>query len=602
MKNLFSFYTKSLKNQLIVPLVSAFLLSTFFITTLVLYHNNKIVEEILLQLRTEMLTLVKSNINNKINEAIQLNQINYFNFHSNVLSISDEKQRERYFYSLIKNFDDVAMTYIGLPSGEFYGARRNPDKSFNIVKNNLATNGDSEYYSVNEFGDRVEKVQTFKNFDPRKRPWYKTAIEKKRMSFSSIYSHFVFKEPTLTVSVPIYKNNDLVGVLGVDFLMTWLNSILRRMPIGPNGQIFIIDENKNLVATTTGEEIFLLKNGKSENIKIENSKNLLTKEIMTKYNEKTKKIKLNNKEYLVGKDSFISRGVSWDIYTVILKDDFSGDIKGLLLEAFISVLLVSLLFVLTTLLIIVRLINPILKLNESAKNLSLGIYQEVPLLKDENEIYELTENFNAMGMKLTNLLNHLSSEVKKRTFELEQKNKILKKYSYIDELMQIPNRRRFDEAIAEVMDLSSRNGRPIGLMMIDIDNFKDFNDTYGHIAGDTCLKKVGITIKNCVKRKTDLAARYGGEELVVIVQELGFDDTINIAEKIRQNIKELNIENIKSPSGFVTVSIGVLYGNIEPSQTPEEIIEFADELMYTAKKRGKNRIEVMELSNTLIKK
>ncbi len=592
-----SFFNKfhSIRNQIIIPLIVSFLFSTYIITSLVFYHNNRIIKEVLLQLRNEMLNLVEYNLNNKLYEAMQLNSINSDFLKNDILFLENVKGRERYFYSLIKNFDDVAMTYIGLPSGEFYGARRNPDGSYNIVKNNKETNGHSEYYSINEKGEGVEKVQVFENFDPRLRPWYKIALKNNTMSFSSIYSHFVFKEPTLTASIPIYENGELIGIFGVDFLMTWLNNILRNLPIGKNGQVFIIDENKNLVASTTGEDIFTIKDGKSENIKIQDSKNFLTKSIVLNYKDGTHEIEINKNKYLVAKDTYLLNGIQWEIFTVILRDDFLGNIDLLILQAVLSILLLTFVFILMMLVITERIVKPILRLNDRAKQLTLGAYEKLPSVKEKNEIYELTESFNIMGEKLTNLLNHLAQEVRKRTQELEQKNRILKKYSYLDELMEIPNRRKFDEFIVEAMDLSSRNHRPIGLIMIDIDNFKGFNDTYGHIAGDNCLKKVGHIVKSSVKRKTDLVARYGGEELIVVLRELSYSNAIQIAEEIRKNIEDMKIENNKAPSGYVTISVGLVFGQISSSQTPDELIELADELMYTAKKRGKNRLESMEL-------
>lgn len=585
----------SIRNQIIIPLIVSFLFSTYIITSLVFYHNNKIIKEVLLQLRNEILNLVEYNLNNKLYEVMQLNSINSDFLKNEIFSLEDAKGRERYFYSLIKNFDDVAMTYIGLPSGEFYGARRNPDGTYNIVKNNKETKGNSEYYSINEKGEGLEKIQVFENFDPRLRPWYKTALNNNSMSFSSIYSHFVFKEPTLTASIPIYKNSELLGIFGVDFLMTWLNNILRNLPIGKNGQVFIIDENNNLVASTTGEDIFTIKDGKSQNMKVEDSKNFLTKSVVLNYKEGIDEIKINKNKYLVAKDTYLLNGIQWEIYTVILRDDFLGNMDLLILQAVLSILLLTFVFILMMLVITERIVKPILRLNERAKQLTLGAYEKLPSVKEKNEIYELTESFNIMGEKLTNLLNHLAQEVRKRTQELEQKNKILKKYSYLDELMEIPNRRKFDEFIVEAMDLSSRNHRPIGLIMIDIDNFKGFNDTYGHIAGDNCLKKVGHIVKSSVKRKTDLVARYGGEELIVVLRELNYSSAIQIAEEIRKNIEDMKIENNKAPSGYVTISMGLVFGQISSTQTPEELIELADELMYTAKKRGKNRLESMEL-------
>lgn len=109
----------SIRNQIIIPLIVSFLFSTYIITSLVFYHNNKIIKEVLLQLRNEMLNLVEYNLNNKLYEAMQLNSINSDFLKNEIFSLEDAKGRERYFYSLIKNFDDVAMTYIGLPSGEF---------------------------------------------------------------------------------------------------------------------------------------------------------------------------------------------------------------------------------------------------------------------------------------------------------------------------------------------------------------------------------------------------------------------------------------------------------------------------------------------------
>jgi len=541
------------------------------------------VEEVMFQLKKQMVSIVEISLDSKLSKAIQLSKINYDSFNKELLLVNDASKRERYFSTMISNFDDVAMTYVGLENGEFYGARRNLDNTFNIVRNNKSTEGNSEYYEINDYGEGTELVQVFKKFDPRVRPWYLGAIKNKGITFSSIYSHFVFKEPTITASIPIYKKGKILGVVGVDFLLTWLNGILKELPIGEHGEVFILDEKERLVATTSGEEIFKIDKGLSLNIKALESKNLVTKSVVimlkNENNKKYQEVKIDGKKYLLTKERLSFYNINWDIFMVILIDDFLGETKIILLQTLISVSIVSLLFIMITLMVIKHIVNPILKLNESAKYLASGIYEEVPLITDKNELYELTKNFNLMGNKLTNLLEHLSEEVRLRTIELEEKNEMLNNLSYTDELMQIPNRRKFDEFGAEVLDLVSRNGRPVGFMMMDIDDFKKYNDTYGHIAGDNCLKEIGKVLKNSIQRKIDLVARYGGEEITVIIQETSLENIMNIAEKIRVNIEKLNIEHKNSSFGKVTISIGIVYGQSFPNQTVENVIQLADEML-----------------------
>ena len=214
------FKVNSIKLELVVPLISAFLVATIIITSVVLYHSKKMVEEVMVQLKNQMVSIIEMNLDSKLSKAIQLSKINYDSFNNDLLLVSDTNKRERYFSTMIKNFDDVAMTYVGLENGEFYGARRNLDNTFNIVRNNKSTGGNSEYYEINSYGEGTELVQIFKKFDPRVRPWYIGALKNKNITFSSIYSHFVFKEPTITASMPIYKGEKVLGVVGVDILLT----------------------------------------------------------------------------------------------------------------------------------------------------------------------------------------------------------------------------------------------------------------------------------------------------------------------------------------------------------------------------------------------
>ena len=158
---------------------------------------------------------------------------------------------------------------------------------------------------------------------------------------------------------------------------------------------------------------------------------------------------------------------------------------------------------------------------------------------------------------------------------------------YTDVMTGIYNRRFFEEKIKNMEDEA-------GIAVIDLDDFKLHNDTYGHIAGDNCLKKIGEVLRKSIQRKTDLVARYGGEEIAVIIQETTLENILNIAEKIRINIEKMDIEHKNSNFGKVTISIGVVYGQILSNQRVEDIVQLADEMLYKAKRKGKNRCEVLE--------
>lgn len=173
--------------------------------------------------------------------------------------------------------------------------------------------------------------------------------------------------------------------------------------------------------------------------------------------------------------------------------------------------------------------------------------------------------------------------------QLSIANKELEKISMVDGLTNISNRRYFDNFLQKVWGINARESFPLALLMIDIDRFKNYNDKYGHLEGDKCLKEVAKEINNTVKRKGDFVARYGGEEFVVLLSNTSIDGAIILAEKIRINIEDLVIKNDGLASS-VTVSIGVasMIGVVDAP--PNKLIEAADQALYQAKKEGRNRV------------
>lgn len=194
---------------------------------------------------------------------------------------------------------------------------------------------------------------------------------------------------------------------------------------------------------------------------------------------------------------------------------------------------------------------------------------------------------------------HVSLErrVAERTTALKAANEELARLSFSDALTHLANRRRFDELLEKEFLRLRRSGAPLSLIMLDIDFFKNFNDTYGHVAGDECLRKVGAQIDSLVSRASDLAARYGGEEFAIILPETDAQGAVALAEQIRTGIAGLDIPHVASSvAGHVTVSLGVVTAITTDMASGTDVVKLADAQLYLAKAEGRNRVVARELA------
>jgi diguanylate cyclase (GGDEF)-like protein len=200
----------------------------------------------------------------------------------------------------------------------------------------------------------------------------------------------------------------------------------------------------------------------------------------------------------------------------------------------------------------------------------LDIHQ---LLVAQSEIHELANL----------LINELYQK-------LETANQELQQLAAVDSLTNLANRRQFDRYLSQQWQQMRRQIDWLSLIIIDVDYFKLYNDSYGHLAGDFCLQQVAKVIKSSVQRVTDLVARYGGEEFAVILPATSAEGALQLAEKIIKNVRKLEIVHEKSAvSSFVSVSLGVASVIPEKEMTPASLIALADGALYAAKSSGRDR-------------
>ncbi len=178
----------------------------------------------------------------------------------------------------------------------------------------------------------------------------------------------------------------------------------------------------------------------------------------------------------------------------------------------------------------------------------------------------------------------------KHQIELKHAREQLTRLSITDGLTGLANRRHFDEVLSSEYNRHTRTGRDLSLILMDVDYFKIYNDTYGHVNGDKCLQRLAQGISSIV-RSTDLAARYGGEEFACILPETDLDGAVSIAEKIRLNIMGLEIPHLTSlVADCVTISIGIFTARCVSGESEFHIIAEADKQLYLAKTSGRNRV------------
>ena len=207
-----------------------------------------------------------------------------------------------------------------------------------------------------------------------------------------------------------------------------------------------------------------------------------------------------------------------------------------------------------------------------------------------------TTEQNIARKELEELNDTLEDNINKRTIELQEANKKLYHQSQTDFLTKLPNRLFFDRRIEENIATAQRNRHPLTLLMLDIDNFKSYNDKYGHAIGDIILQKVAKSISSSLRRETDMVARFGGEEFVILLPNTDSNSGLNVAEKIRTNIEKLDIQCEDSNSIInMTVSIGI--SSLEDNKlNTTNLLKQSDNALYLAKSKGKNNSQVFQIS------
>lgn len=588
-------------------------------------NGQKTIEELALNLSQEVGAHIRNHVNSYTEIPPLFLKINEIAIQSGNLDLTDYPSMAQSFWEQVQLSKAVPYIYFGNPDGDFVGVWRETDELTTLRIRTQETIPNREIYQLDQQGYSQGLIRR-ELFEPRSRLWYETAVKAGQATWSPIY---VFAYPPrlgISYAMPVYAASDsLLGVISVDLTLTDISNFLQQLQVSDSGSVFIVEQSGHMVASSTTEPPFLKLGSREVRLHANNSKNPLIREtsqaLLSDYNSLTN-IDVNEQftYHIAGQYHFIQAipfspqpGLNWLIVVLIPRAEFTKFIQAnnytTLILCCVALLVASCIGVVTA----QWIARPLLRLSKASESfaqhaISINFMKdETAFVDDKSSIQEvqvLNSAFNYMSLQIKALFKDLASNnaelekrVAERTEELAAANRELKRYATIDGLTQVANRRRFDEYINSTWRWMFREQQPLSLILCDVDFFKLYNDTYGHQAGDTCLQQIATTMINVVKRPTDLVARYGGEEFAIILPKTSMEGAMQVAEKIRQHIQQLQIPHATSTTdNIVTLSFGVVCGTPTQDLSIWNLIALADRALYQAKSQGRDRIITAEMS------
>jgi diguanylate cyclase len=241
---------------------------------------------------------------------------------------------------------------------------------------------------------------------------------------------------------------------------------------------------------------------------------------------------------------------------------------------------------------VMRLINDALGMSASYDDTLSGATEKLALARDGDQVKAIVESLLTSTREMRDTNKALEDRLtlsKAEISDLQQSLEAIRAESLTDPLTGLGNRKYFDRSIEMAVHNALASAEPLSLLMFDIDHFKSFNDSYGHLTGDQVLRLVGMSLKQTIKGQ-DITARYGGEEFAVVLPNTALRQALTVADHIRRAVmaKELKKKSTGEILGRVTISVGV--SMLKPGDNTDSLIERADACLYAAKRNGRNRV------------
>jgi diguanylate cyclase (GGDEF)-like protein len=403
------------------------------------------------------------------------------------------------------------------------------------------------------------------------RPHFQRALHEREFAVSDYIVNVTRQAPSMYAAYPaIAADNSVSAVILASIDLQWMNRLAASAAERPGSSALLIDSGGTLVAASEDEK---------ESIGKRFSGLVLVRDMLARDEGRITTAGLDGVER-----TFAYVRVPWTAARLAVGLDRAAVDNGIDHEigvAYLQLLLIGIFVLIVTSFggeqLIVR---PIRALARTAARFGRG----------DLSARAGKEHWVAEFVPLAAAFDEMADKLAAREQELWIANQHLEELASLDGLTGLANRRGFDRELERAWQRAADQRRPLALMMIDIDHFKLYNDRYGHVAGDTCLRAVGETLSLVTLEEAVLVARYGGEEFALLLPGLELSRATALAEEARRSIEDLMITHAEAPTGFVTISIGIESRVPDEGRPAADLVEAADHALYAAKRNGRNTV------------
>ena len=516
---------------------------------------------------------------------------------------------------LARAYEGISYLNIGLEDGRFFGLGRSSNVSRELV---IEETGPPDLtvlhqYGMDADGTRAGLRKELRFSDIREQAWYREPLAAGRTSWTSIYN-WVDNPEVVVIGLgkPVrFGPAATQAVVGIDLFLANICDYLAALDLSPGARVFIVERDGTLVANSHGDSRQRGADGPPQLRPVAEAADPLIR-LAARDVQAAGGFAGIREPHLAtfgadGARYFLrvspwqdSLGLDWLIAVVVPEADFTATITANLrmtLAAGAALLLLALALAL----LMARFIShPVRRIEAAAKAVAAGDF-DTPLPRTAyREFNRLSHAFDDMTRRLRAAFrevevaqDELEQKVAQRTEELREANDELERLSRQDSLTGLANRRRFDPDLREEWLRARRSGEPLTLVMCDLDYFKAYNDRYGHTRGDEVLVKVARVVQSELRRSTDLAARYGGEEYALILPNTSAADAQAVLAQIRAGLASLGLVHEASPFGRITMSFGIACHQAGSEfASAEDLLVAADQALYRAKAAGRDSVAV----------
>lgn len=406
--------------------------------------------------------------------------------------------------------------------------------------------------------------------DVSDRDYFRNAMIERDFVVSNFLIARARKEPSVIVAQPIAHATDQAAIVISSINLAWIQRLAASAVHNEAAAVTIVDGKGTVVADSTDPDRWIGKNVAG---------NPLAREIFSRTEGTATMAGIDGvrRIYAFVPVAWMNARLAVGLNESMILSEIDREIWA----AYIQLALVSILILIGTWFLGDRLIaKPVRLLASKAARFGRG----------DLSVQSPNERWTPEFAPLVAALNTMAAQLAERERALHTANRHLVELASSDGLSGLANRRGFDARLTAEWQIACDTGQPLAILMIDVDHFKLYNDRYGHLEGDQCLRDIGEALAGMARNQGDLAARYGGEEFVLLLPGTEIDSALDMAESFRQRIEALDLTNSEAPEGRVTVSIGVSAATPIPLELPERLLEAADIGLYAAKRRGRNAV------------